>query len=810
MKSKESDELPLDEVKTIKPSILVSTSTFPRWKDDKIPYFIYDLCQELKNKYDVHIIAPHSKGAKKYENMDGLHVHRFVYFIPAFESLAYGGGILGNIKNNPLILLLLPLYILSGLVKFLTLIRKYRVKVVHVHWFVPFGYYAALFKRIFNYKVLLTSHGGDIYPFDKQFLFKTRIVKNIIQYSLKQADEISVVSSAIKEKIFKIYPKLQKQISINVVPMGVNTKRFMKLSMNRKDPRDIAFIGRLVEKKGVSYLIEAIKLLKNWGIDTNLRVIGDGPLLPELKKQAEDYSNIKFIGFIQNNKLTEVLKGTGLVIVPSIQASTGDREGLPVTCMEGLAMGVPVIATNTPGITDIITEGENGYIVQERSVEQIAEKIKYLINAPEVYDRLSTNALLSSKKYDWSEIGAQYSEIIGKTIDSQDKQSVLVVTSTFPRWKEDTISRFVYYLSKELSTKYNVHVLAPHFMGSEKFELDDKIKIHRFKYAPAKYEVLAYGGGTINNLVHRWQVMLLVVPYLFFQMTTMIILIRRYGIKKVHVHWILPSGFVAGIIKPFLGFKLILTSHGGDVFGLKKLKLWRLFKLENFLKLTCRSADKVTAVNSVLAKEIMEISKISNVDVIPMGIYANDYSSVAVSELNPEKLIYVGRIAEEKNPLMLVDVLNILTKTNPNITLTIVGDGPLMSKVSQKIMSLKLENNITCLGYKAHKEIPSLLRTHGIFINCSIREGLPTSFMEAMATGVPVIATETPGITDLIATGEDGYIVPQNDSITMAKRVNELINNRDTFLKLSANASIKVKKLFNWQKIGEKFAGVIN
>ena len=95
--------------------ILVITSTFPRWKDDEDPPFVFELCKRLRAHYQVHVLAPHYPGSKTEEYLSGIYVQRFRYFFKPWERLAYQGGILSKLKHYPWQYGLLPFFFLGEL-----------------------------------------------------------------------------------------------------------------------------------------------------------------------------------------------------------------------------------------------------------------------------------------------------------------------------------------------------------------------------------------------------------------------------------------------------------------------------------------------------------------------------------------------------------------------------------------------------------------------------------------------------------------------------------------------------------------------
>ncbi|MDO8549249.1 MAG: glycosyltransferase, partial [Ignavibacteria bacterium] len=118
----------------MKPKILVMASTFPRWKNDTIPPFVYELSKRLVSNFDVYVLAPHFKGAKKYEVMDGMKVYRFQYLPEKFETLAGSGGILPTLKKNKLNYLQIPFFLIAEFFALRKLVREINPNKIHAHW----------------------------------------------------------------------------------------------------------------------------------------------------------------------------------------------------------------------------------------------------------------------------------------------------------------------------------------------------------------------------------------------------------------------------------------------------------------------------------------------------------------------------------------------------------------------------------------------------------------------------------------------------------------------------------------------------
>ncbi|KUK77793.1 MAG: Glycosyl transferase group 1 [candidate division WS6 bacterium 34_10] len=395
-----------------KEKILIIATTFPRWENDKIPNFVYELSREYTKKYDVHVLAPHSKGSKAYENMEDIKVHRFRYFFPKFENLSQGISISNAIERNKLNIFLIPFFLFSGLCKLLYLLIKYPFKIIHNHWLIPFSPFSAFFKPLFKYRLIVTSHGGDILGFSKGI--KRYIIKKISEYAITKSDYYTVVSKEIKtvaEENFDI----DFNNKLKVISMGIPYDDFQKVKPNfSKDSFTAVFVGRLSEMKGTEYLIRAIGELKKQGEKIKCKIIGDGPkreYLESLVKELNIEDQVQFTGFIPHSQLTEALNRTSVFVGPSITTSTGYKEGFGLVFIEAMAAGLPVIASRSGGITDTVKHKETGLLVEEKGYKQIAEYIKEIRDNESLRNELIKGGKQTAKQYSWQNIGERFMEL---------------------------------------------------------------------------------------------------------------------------------------------------------------------------------------------------------------------------------------------------------------------------------------------------------------------------------------------------------------------------------------------------------------
>tara|TARA_R110002049_G_scaffold137129_4_gene297019 strand:+ start:467 stop:1666 length:1200 start_codon:yes stop_codon:yes gene_type:complete len=386
--------------------ILVLTSTFSRWKDDTEPKFVDNLCHYLSQDNEVHVIAPHAAGIPRQERMDGVQVFRFKYSLDRWQTLAYDGGILPSLKQNRWRFLLIPFFLLSQYWLMLKLVRKHHYDIVHAHWIIPQGLIAALIRPLApaGTPLVMTSHGGDL------FALHGKLFTTIKKWATGRANQLTVVSSTMKTIAEHLQLKAAPEIS--VIPMGIDSHNMFCPPPAHEERQGLLFVGRLVEKKGIEYLIAAMPLVLAAYPDQRLTIVGDGPLNDHLRILCERHGiteHIEFKGPVSNREIPGYLQRSAITIFPSIVAENGDQEGTPVAVMEALSCECATIVSNYPGARDIIEDGENGLLIDQKAPDQIARAIIYFLQNPDMRQKMGAAGRKTVQRdYDWRIISARF------------------------------------------------------------------------------------------------------------------------------------------------------------------------------------------------------------------------------------------------------------------------------------------------------------------------------------------------------------------------------------------------------------------
>lgn len=384
----------------MKPKLLVTASTFPRSLQDTEPRFVLDLCKELLTYFDVTVLVPHGINTKEHEIIEGVKIIRYHYFpIHRWETLCYPGAIIPRIKEQKRRALLVPFLFLGLWYKLFKILPHYDV--VHAHWIIPQGLVQSLFKKPY----IVTGHGGDIMSLN------TGLLKLFKKYTLQRAQHVTVVSEALKHEIDKMVPENK----LSVISMGCDTKKFspsLRINnyFNQNTCKIILFVGRLVEIKGVNYLIDAMCFL-----NAKLLIVGTGPQEVLLKRKVKELQldeKVLFLGPKNHNELPTIFASSDIFCVPSITDTNGAQEGKPTVLFEAMASGLPIVATRTGGIPEVVEDSYDGFLVSEKDSDALAEKLGILINNPQLYNDFSQNVLMHSREWDYSTIAQKFADIL--------------------------------------------------------------------------------------------------------------------------------------------------------------------------------------------------------------------------------------------------------------------------------------------------------------------------------------------------------------------------------------------------------------
>ena len=406
--------------------ILVLTSSYPISEGTHEGGFVADLVRGLPDLRVLPVVlAPHFPGGLFKEYQNSMPTYRFPYFFPfRFERLAYGSGLLFNIRRD--------FFAFAGIIPFCkaefvwTLGIQFREKadIIHTHWLIPQGFIGAVLHRIMGIPHVATVHGSDL-----ALIRNSTLLTAICSFIIRNSDAVTVNSSYTRQLLVSLVPGAERKIQI--VPMGVDCQKFIieagSGTLNKfASNRIILSVGRLINWKGTIYLINAMPEVIQRFPDALLLIAGSGPEKETLIKRVHELGldqSVKFLGVVDTAVLPSLYHSADVFVLPSINKD-GKTEALGVVLLEAMASGCPVVGSNVGGIPDIITDGENGFLVLEQDSGMLTEKVVRILRDKEIQEKFRRNGLIRiHDSFSWEIVSKKFSEVYSAVLVQDGKKT---------------------------------------------------------------------------------------------------------------------------------------------------------------------------------------------------------------------------------------------------------------------------------------------------------------------------------------------------------------------------------------------------
>jgi glycosyltransferase involved in cell wall biosynthesis len=256
------------------------------------------------------------------------------------------------------------------------------------------GFIGILAKRLWKIPIIASVRS------EKQYREKRRLYELTTSFAVKYSDAIWVQSDTIKKEFLKAYPN-DKTF---VIPNGV------EIDGRTAHGKNVIYVGSLHETKrkdkGVRHLIEAMKYLEG----RKLVIVGDGPQKGYLESLSEGLS-VEFVGNVEHSRVKDHLLKAGVFAFPAVYG-----EGLPNAVFEALSVGLPVVASKTAKVQGIIRDGETGFLVEPKSPEQLAARMKEILEDETLREKMGKNCLREARKYSWDTVIPKIENLFEKVV----------------------------------------------------------------------------------------------------------------------------------------------------------------------------------------------------------------------------------------------------------------------------------------------------------------------------------------------------------------------------------------------------------
>jgi glycosyltransferase involved in cell wall biosynthesis len=343
---------------------------------------------------------------------------------------------------------------------------------------------------------------------------------------------------------------------------------------------------------------------------------------------------------------------------------------------------------------------------------------------------------------------------------------VLFLTHSYPRASGDAAGSFILKLAASLRDEnIDVSVVAPAGEGLPASEVIGGVPVHRFRYAPRRFQKLAYTGYMADEVRRSLSAKFALLGFLGSEFASGARIRREFQPDLVHAHWWFPGGLVGTWIAALAGLPLVTTLHGTDVRLAKGASLARpLFRH------VLSHSSAVTTVSEWLATEASAIVPRVKPVVAPMPVSTELF--VPGNGRQEGRLLFVGRLNAQKG---IEGLLEAMARMRTTASLDVIGGGPDAGTLKDRAQALGIGGRVRWHGALPQPRLAEFYRTAAALVVPSLGEGFGMVAVEAQLCETPVVAYDSGGLADSIADGSTGYLVPPGDIDALARSLDRVL-----------------------------------
>lgn len=367
-----------------------------------------DLAEALAERNEVTVLTTHFRGLPKEELINGVRILR----VPVW----------GRERMPVATLRSMVTFVPSALLRGLQVVKQNRPDLIHAFFAVPSGLPAVCVGRLRRIPLVLTLIGADIFdpnPTAGIAAHRNPAVRAVVRWVIRHADTVTAISEDTRRRAM-LYHGAPKEIT--VMPLGlVPPETLPPPRRGSGAPWRLVTIGRLIPRKAHENLLEALALLRR--TDLHLHVIGDGPLLDDLKKVSERLgigSLVTFEGAVTEDQKWQILRAADLFVSASL------HEGFGIVFLEAMYAGLPIVCTDQGGQTDILRSGEHALFVPPERPDQLASALQTLLEDANLRKRLAERNESAVRSFLIHDVAARYETLFTRLVQTARSQTVLV------------------------------------------------------------------------------------------------------------------------------------------------------------------------------------------------------------------------------------------------------------------------------------------------------------------------------------------------------------------------------------------------
>lgn len=408
--------------------IAVLAHSFPRFPADTHGTFVKSLCEAVASLgHEVHVLVPFDPELRE-DPQTPLHIHSFRYVKPdRFHLLGYSRTLRRDVAMKAWAWLQSPLYFYFAQRALHRLVREQGIDLVHAHWHLPNGYVAWRVQRQLGVPFAVTLHGSDVFMAERNGLFRSMAAG-----ALGAASHVTSCSADLQQRLVRIGGEAQRS-KVLLVPNGTDLPPSREIPATpgldgrlrlQDDERLLVAVGRMVDKKGFRYLLDAMPSILAAQPKVRLVLGGGGDLQPSLQQRAKDLgidAKVDFPGMLSHDEVLALVARGELFVMPSVRDAKGNIDGLPIVVLEAMAAGTPVVATDLAGMPLAIDDGVHGRLVPEKDPQALSAAILDLLRDADALHAMGEAAHRKvTEDLNWHAVARRHDALYRRAVSGHD------------------------------------------------------------------------------------------------------------------------------------------------------------------------------------------------------------------------------------------------------------------------------------------------------------------------------------------------------------------------------------------------------
>lgn len=270
----------------------------------------------------------------------------------------------------------------------------------------------------------------------------------------------------------------------------------------------------------------------------------------------------------------------------------------------------------------------------------------------------------------------------------------------------------------------------------------------------------------------------------------------------------MPCGFLSLIFKCCYGIPYVVSLRGADVPGYTDRFTFVYKILTPFIRLIWKKAGAVISNSDGLRDLALETNSRQKIGVIYNGVDTEKFCSDEGKKVSQSfKILCISRLTGRKGINYLIGAMKLISGKYPSAKLKIVGDGDAKTDLEKQAKELGIGDKVDFQGRIRHDKLPNIYANSHVFVLPSLNEGMSNTMLEALAAGLPIVATDTGGTKELVRDGENGSIVRMKDEKDIADKIGKLIDDQELREKMSRKSRQRAEEL-SWKNVANEYVEV--